>query len=629
MGLTLGALGVAFGDIGTSPLYAVSAIFFGGQSLTAPAPSEVIGAISLVIWSLTLVVALKYMVFVLRADNDGEGGVFALYALIHQHKKRISPYPLWVLLAAAGLLFGGGVITPAISVLSAVEGLQVVHSSFSEIVIPLTLICLFALFWIQKGGTTKIGRIFGPITLVWFIVIGALGLQHIVRHPEILSAFNIYYGLKFLAQTPLHKSFLILAAVMLVITGGEALYADLGHFGKTPIRRAWFTVVFPSLLLNYLGQGAFLLSGEPILNHNVFYSSIPKMLLMPVIILATMATIIASQALISGAFSLSAQATALGLFPRLRFVHTHHEHEGQVYSGFVNWALFIGCVILIFQFQTSTALGAAYGLAVSGDMLINSLAMIYVSTLCWNWSARRAVAIFGFFAAIDLLFVLSNTANFLRGGYVPLSIALGLFVVIASWRWGRKAVVGAYSGIKTMTMEELVNLKKTHSEILEKNAILMVPKPVRDLKANAPALFQLFWDRYRAFPRNLLFLEVVHRKLPYIHDERYQIKVFDKDPVHGSVMGVTVYFGFMEDPNVEVILENLAKHHLIDLSIDRKDWFVHSSAENILPPKKLGFANKIRFNIYMLLRQITIPGYYYYGLGDQVNLSIEILPVRL
>src|SRR6516225_1628184 len=386
--LAIGALGVVFGDIGTSPLYAIDQIFFGSADI-GRTPENVLGAISLAIWTITVVVAIKYALLVLRADNDGEGGVFALYGLLHRFKNEGRRVLLWSLMLGAGLLLGDGMITPAISVLSAIEGLEVATPAFSPYVVPITVILLTALFAVQYKGTAGIAVVFGPLLLVWFVVIAALGLFAIAQEPSILAAFDPSYGTIFLMRAGPRGSLLILSAMMLVVTGGEAMYADLGHFGARPIRISWFAVVFPSLLLNYLGQGAYLLGGAPVVGGKLFYHLVPTPLLLPVVVLATLATIIASQALISAAFSLASQAIGLGLFPRLWTRHTHEHHAGQIYIPFVNWGLCLGCIGLVIAFGSSSALAAAYGLAVAGVMLITSVAMFAIAQRYWQWSAVR------------------------------------------------------------------------------------------------------------------------------------------------------------------------------------------------------------------------------------------------
>jgi KUP system potassium uptake protein len=582
-----------------------------------------------VIWTLTIIVAIKYAIFVLRAQNDGEGGVFALYGMLHGFKRRGIRFVLWSLMLGAGLLFGDGIITPAISVLSAVEGLGVAAPALSDTVIPVTVILLTALFAVQVKGTTGIGRVFGPILILWFAAIAILGGRQIAAHPEILHAFNPLHGLAFLRHVGLHQALLVLGALMLVVTGGEAMYADLGHFGALPIRVSWFGLVYPALLLNYLGQGAFLLGGAPILGGKIFYSLVPPGLMYPMIVLATAATVIASQALISGAFSLASQATGLGLFPRLKVLHTHHAHAGQIYMPFVNWVLYLGCIVLVIAFGSSANLGAAYGLAVSGVMLITSLAMFPVARLCWRWSALATGLLWGILTAINGSFLLASSLKFLQGGFVPLSIGTAVFLVMATWRWGRKATAAAYADKETMTVAELMRLHRASRFFMERTAVLMATKPLHAPHDRTPALLQLLWDRYGVLPRNLIFVEVTHRKVPYIHDDRYVVTVFAKEPGIGSIISVELSFGFMEEPNVERALEGMARMREIDLSTDRRQWIVHVSHENLLPSRSMGWARRLRFRLFMFLRLVSRPTYYYYGLGDEVQLSAETLPVRV
>ena len=565
------------------------------------------------IWTITVIVAIKYAIFVLRAQNDGEGGVFALYGLLHGHKRRGVVIFLWSLMLGAGLLFGDGIITPAISVLSAVEGLGVAEPALGRAVIPVTLLLLTALFAVQVKGTSGIGRVFGPILTVWFIVLAVLGAHQIAHHTEILQAFNPVHGLIFLGHVGLYQALLVLGALMLVVTGGEAMYADLGHFGMLPIRISWFTLVYPALLLNYLGQGAYLLSGAPIVGGKIFYSLVPPGLLYPMILLATAATIIASQALISGAFSLASQATGLGLFPRLQELHTHHAHAGQIYIPFVNWALYAGCVALVITFGSSSALGAAYGLAVSGVMVITSLAMFPVSRLCWGWGTVATGLLWGTLTTINGSFLLASSLKFLEGGFVPLSIGIAVFLVMATWRWGRKATFAAYSKKETMTIAELIQLHRSSRFFMERTAVLMSPTPLHDASDRTPALLQLLWDRYGVLARNLIFVQVTHRKVPYIHDDRYVVTVFDKDGKGGSIIGVELSFGFMEEPNVERALEGMARLREIDLPTDRRKWIVHVSHENLLPARSMGLIQRFRFRLFMFLRLVSRPAFYYTG----------------
>ena len=422
--MALGALGVVYGDIGTSPLYAMDQIF---RVAPARTTEDALGAVSLVVWTLTLIVAIKYALLVLRAQNDGEGGVFALYGLLYGRTNRRSRVLLWALLAGAGLLIGDGMITPAISVLSAVEGLAVAAPSFSGAVIPITLGLLIALFVIQFKGASGVGSVFGPVVLVWFVAIAVLGGVEIAANPQILAALDPAYGAKFLAHAHFVEALLILGALMLVVTGGEAMYADLGHFGALPIRLSWYGIVYPALLLNYLGQGAYLIGGGPVADNKLFFALAPQWLLIPMVVLATAATVIASQALISGAFSLVSQAIRLGLFPRLEIRHTHHAHEGQIYIPVVNWMLLIGCVALVWSFGSSASLGGAYGLAVSGVMVITSVAMIPVALRQWGWSFATTALVWGPLTALNGAFLLASSLKLFQGGYVPLGFASVVF----------------------------------------------------------------------------------------------------------------------------------------------------------------------------------------------------------
>ena len=626
--LAIGALGVVFGDIGTSPLYAIDQIFFGSADI-GRTPENILGAISLAIWTITVIVAIKYALLVLRADNDGEGGVFALYGLLHRFKNEGRRVLLWSLMLGAGLLFGDGMITPAISVLSAVEGLEVATPAFSPYIVPITIILLTALFAVQFKGTAGLGVVFGPLLLVWFVVIAALGLVAIAQQPGILAAFDPSYGASFLMRAGPRGSLLILGAMMLVVTGGEAMYADLGHFGVRPIRISWFAVVFPSLLLNYLGQGAYLLGGASVEGGKLFYNLAPQPLLVPLVMLATLATVVASQALISAAFSLVSQAVGLGLFPRLNVRHTHQAHSGQIYIPFVNWALYAGCVALVLGFRSSAGLAAAYGLAVAGVMVITSAAMFSVARRYWEWSVTQTALVWGALIVVNGALLAASSLKFLEGGFIPLGIGVASFVVMATWRWGRKATFAAYEARSTMTMADVVELHRASVNFLERNALVLAPTQVRHLNDRAPTLVSLLWDRFGVFPRNLILVEVIHPKVPYIHEDRYHVIVFDRDEERGSVISVQLRFGFMEEPNVERYLEDMARHHEIDLPAHPRQWVVYVSHENLLPARGMGLFRRLRFRLFLLLRLISRPTYYGYHLGDGVQLSAEIIPVRL
>ena len=582
------------------------------------------------IWALTLIVSFKYAIFVLRANSDGEGGVFALYSLLHKYKEDGLHFVVLLagLMLGAGFLFGDGIISPAISVLSAVEGLKIATPMFADAVIPVTVAILTLLFAVQYKGTVRVGRVFGPVMLVWFAVIAVLGVRQIagIRKSCTLSTRST-------ASPSCSKArpigpWLTLGALMLVVTGGEAMYADLGHFGARPIRVGWFAAAFPALVLNYLGQGALMLEHPPAAGGQLFYSMVPHGLLYPMAILATLSTVIAAQGLISGAFSLAAQAIALGLLPRLRVVHTHDAHEGQIYIRFVNWALFAGCVALVFTFRSAASLAAAYGLAVSGVMAVTSVAMIPVGVRYWKWSLAASGTVFGFFTLVNLVFFAASSLKFLEGGFIPLGIGLAIFAIMRTWRWGRKATFAAYTAKHTMTMHKLVEFHRSEKAYMERIALLMTPKHLSSLDDHAPALLQILYDRYGILPRHLIFVQVAHRKTPYIHDGRCDIKVFHKDE-NSSIIAVTLQFGFMEEPNVEAVLEDLAKHKEIDLPIRENQWIVHVSVENLLPSRAMSLLGRARLKLFSFLRQISQPAHYFYGLGDNVQLTAEIMPVRL
>ena len=626
--LTIGALGVVYGAIGTSPLYVIDQIFFGPAGV-APTPDNVRGTMSLAIWTITLIVAVKYALLVLRAENDGEGGVFALYGLLHKYKNQGARVLLWSLMLGAGLLLSDGMITPAISVLSAVEGLDVAAPAFAPYVLTITVALLTGLFVIQFKGASGIGVVFGPLLIVWFVTIAALGLAEIVREPAILAAFNPAHGAALLARAGLREALLILGALILVVAGGEAMYADLGHFGARPIRIGWFVVVFPALLLNYLGQGAHLLSGAPVAGGKLFYSLAPAPLLLPLVALATLAAIVASQALISGVFSLTSQAIGLGLFPRVDVLHTHSAHAGQIYIPITNWGLYLGCVALALAFGSSSALAAAYSLTVAGVMLITSLAMFWIARRYWRWGAARTALVWGPLTAVNGAFLVASSVKFLEGGFVPLSVGVAAFLTMATWSWGRKATFGAYAARSTLTMAEVVARHRSGTAFLERNALIMSPLQVRHPTDRAPALVGLLWERYRVFPRNLILVEVSHPKVPYIHDNRYHVTVFDRDKDRGCVISVQLRFGFMEEPNVERYLADMAQHKEIDLPTHPREWIVHVSHEHLLPAKRMNFFKRLRFRLFLFLRLISRPAYYAYGLGDAVQLSAEIMPVRV
>ena len=434
--LILGAIGIVYGDIGTSVLYAVKEVF--GSGHVAFTYANVYGVLSILFWTLTIIVSLKYVTLVLRADNNGEGGLIAMLTLASQavqDRPRLRRVMMLVGVFGTCLFYGDGVITPAISVLSAVEGLEVVSSGFRTYVIPITLLVLLLLFYMQRFGTAGIGRFFGPVMVLWFLVIAALGVLHIVDHPEILRAISPHYAWAFIRENP-GTSFIILGAVVLCVTGGEALYADMGHFGKRPIRVAWFTIAMPALTLNYFGQGALLLD-KPDAVKNPFFMLAPEWLLIPLVVLATCAAVIASQALISGAFSVTKQVIQLGYLPRLQVLHTSARESGQIYIPLVNWGLFVMIALAVALFRSSSNLAAAYGIAVTTDMLITTVLTFFVIRYAWRMPLLLALAATSFFFVIDIAFWASNLLKLVHGGWFPLVIAGSIFMLMLTWRDGR------------------------------------------------------------------------------------------------------------------------------------------------------------------------------------------------
>lgn len=633
--LSIAALGVVYGDIGTSPLYTINEIFFGHGQVALNA-TDILGSISLVFWALTLVVTLKYITFVLRAEYDGGGGVFALFGLLKGLSTRTITVITSVLILAAGFLLGDGMITPAISVLSAVEGLRVETQALSPYVIPITLIVLTALFMIQRKGTGSIGRVFGIIMSIWFAVIALLGLREIIVQPAILAALNPYYALHFIASIDLKHVMYLLGAVILSVTGGEALYADLGHFGVKPIRISWLGYVYPALLLCYFGQGAFLLSGSKIIDENVFYSMVPHMMLLPMVLLAMCATIIASQALISGAFSLIAQAIVQGVSPRFKIIHTSHHHEGQIYVPAVNWALYVGCVLLVITFRSATNLASAYGLAEAGVMITTSIAMLAIAITRWNWTPLKAFIIFGSFAVIDSAFLAANSIKFFEGGYVPFIVGLVLFSIMATWRWGRALVATAFSNytekrhikwlveLKTRVEKSQGIIEDERGRMTETNraVIFLMRVPIRDLEDRVPVATRLYIKRLGALPKCIILLNVSISKEAYLDANNYDIVDFG-----ANIFAINAQFGFMDELNIRGFMKDLHDKKLIPYDVSR--CTVQFAEEDLFIDPNVSWWTYIRARLFKLLSQFATPSYRYFGLGSDENLSVSLVPVHL
>ena len=624
--MTIGALGIVYGDIGTrrSTPWTSSPAGAGG----AQTPADVLGGVSLVIWTITLIVAIKYAILVLRAQNDGEGGVFALYGLL-QPNKRGTTLLLWSLMLGAGLLFGDGMITPAISVLSAVEGLQVATPALGRHVIPITIGLLTALFAIQFKGTSGIGIMFGPVLMIWFLLSSPSSRPADRTSPRhSLCCFQSHSRPGNLRHAGLFDALLILSVLMLVVTGGEAMYADVGDSGAQPIRASWFAVVYPARC-STISAGRLSVERRAGRGRQAF--------LQPGAAATALSDGLARHRRhghrVAGADFRSLFAwlasDPVGLPPRFDLLHTHQAHAGQVYVPFVNWSLCAGCILLVVTFGSSSALAAAYGLAVSGVMVITSVAMFPIARRYWNWGTASTGLVWGTLTAVNASFLVASLLKFVEGGYVPLSVGIAVFVAMTTWRWGRKATFAAYSAKSTMTIAELVALHRECKVFMERNAVLMSPKPMRLPTDHTPALMQMLWERHGILPRNLILVEVTHCKVPYVRDNRYRVTVFDHDRHRGCIIGVELSFGFMEEPNVERVLEEMARHKEIDLPTDRRQWIVHVSHENLVPGRRMGLLKRLRFRLFMLLRLVSQPAYYYYGLGDEVQLSVEIIPVRV
>jgi KUP system potassium uptake protein len=563
--LVLMAVGVVFGDIGTSPLYAIKECVDPEHGVAAT-EQNLLGVLSLVFWSLTMVVTVKYLTFIMKADNRGEGGILALLALAPSRKKRDAARIGWLaglVIFGAALLYGDGVITPAISVLSAVEGLAVGTTRLSPAVVPLTVAILIGLFWVQKRGTARIGGVFGPIMVVWFLTIAILGAVQIARYPAILAAVHPRHAVSFFVHHGWY-GFLVLGSVVLVITGGEALYADMGHFGRVPIRIAWFALVMPALLLNYFGQAACIIR-HPDLSGNPFYALVPAVLIYPMVALSTVATIIASQALISGAYSLTRQAVQLGFCPRVTIVHTSGDAEGQIYIPEVNVGLAIACVWLVLTFKESTALAAAYGIAVTGTMAITSIVYFVVLTRAWKWPLWKAVPLVAIFLSFDIPFFAANAMKFFHGGWFPIAIGLALFLVMTTWKKGR-AYLGRSLADKMLPIDVFVADVCAHGpHRVAGTAVFMASNP-----DGVPVVLLHHWKHNQVLHERVVLLSVISEPIPEVRSkERTQVRDFGQ-----GIFQMTAHYGFMETPNVPRIVRDATQQHGIPYEAARTSYFL-------------------------------------------------------
>ena len=551
--LALAALGVVYGDIGTSPLYTMKEVFAGVHHIPLT-HDNVIGILSLILWALIIVVSIKYVVFIMRADNRGEGGIMAMIALALQSARNEPERRKAILIAGllgAGMFYGDGMITPAISVLSALEGLEVATPLLTPYVLPLTLVVLFLLFYFQRHGTGSVGRFFGPIMILWFGTLAVLGVINLTHNPHVLIAVNPLHGLRFLVANP-HLALIAMGAVVLSVTGAEALYADMGHFGAQPIRQAWFFFVLPSLMLNYFGQGALILA-EPDAVTNPFYHLAPDWLLYPLVGLSTVATVIASQAVISGAFSVSRQAMQLGFLPRLEVVYTSEKQQGQVYLPGVNWGLFCAVAVLVLGFRSSSNIAAAYGIAVTGDMVITSCLATFVAARAWGWGWHKAIALFSLFLAVELTFFAANVLKIPDGGWFPLTIGAFVFLIMSTWKRGGQLLTERTSG-EAVELDMFID-------------VLLISEPVR---VGGTAVFMTSNNTRvpNAMLHNQMHNRVLHERVLIVSARVFDVPyVPDCDRVEvtelkGGFYKVSVQYGFQDEPDIPKALELCAEKGL-------------------------------------------------------------------
>jgi KUP system potassium uptake protein len=607
--LSLGALGVVYGDIGTSPLYALKECFTGAHSVP-PTPENVLGVLSLVFWAMTFVVSFKYLGYVMRADNRGEGGILALLALVGQREPSQGARRMLILagLFGAALLYGDGIITPAISVLGAVEGVSVATPAFKQFIVPVSLIIIVLLFWFQKRGTATVGLVFGPVMAIWFVCIAVLGIRGVLLDPTVFRAISPGYAIDFFRADG-WLGFLVLGSVVLVITGGEALYADMGHFGKRPIRLAWFTVAMPALMLNYFGQSALILH-DPSAAANPFYHLVPSWALYPMIVIATSAAIVASQALISGAFSLTRQAVQLGYAPRVRIKHTSHTEIGQIYLPQVNAALGVGCVALVLGFQTSSNLASAYGVAVTGTMIITTILFHRVARERFGWPRERVWPLTILFLLIDLPFFGANLIKIEEGGWFPLAVAAVVFALMTTWKKGREILNGSMRESSLPMDLFLDDIGRRRPTRVPGTAVFMTSD-----QSGAPPVLLHHLKHNKVLHEKVVLVSVVTEEIPQVHDDH---RVQLKDLGHGFWQVIARY-GFMESPNVPEMLRSLEARGARDamglggLIVKPMDTTFYLGRETLLPGGPAPLA-RWRKAVFILMARNALPATQFFSL---------------
>jgi KUP system potassium uptake protein len=568
--LVIGALGVVFGDIGTSPLYAVQTVFSIDGGKVQPTPGDVYGALSLIFWSITLIVSIKYVTLVMRASNDGEGGIVALAALVRRASPRgIGPMLVALGIFGASLFYGDSVITPAISVLSAVEGVKVTSPGLADFVVPIALAILTVLFVIQRWGTGAVGRLFGPVMVLWFGAIGAAGIAEVVARPLILKGLSPTYALEFAVNRPA-VAFVAMGAVVLAITGAEALYADMGHFGRAPIRRAWFAVVFPALTLNYLGQAGLVLHRRGAIS-NPFFELLPQWARMPMVVLATIATVIASQAVISGAYSLSRQGVRLGYLPRLTVRHTSAREVGQIYVPAVNWALFAAVVALVLGFRSSGRLAAAYGIAVSGTFVITTLLFLVVARRRWRWPAWAIWVLGIVFGIVEGTFFTANLSKIHHGGWLPLVIAAGVFTLMTTWNRGREIVTANRTRDEGPLRAFVKGLRDKEPSVLRVPGTAVFLNPSKE---TTPLAMRANVETNHVLHERTVIVSVVPVDVPHIARHE-RVEVDDLGYRDDNILHVSARFGFQDDPDIPDVLRLAqAKGLECDLEVERLHYFL-------------------------------------------------------